>query len=324
MHRSMIVGVFAAAAIGLSGLASAETWDMPTEQAESSLTGIADLAFAKAVAEKTGGTIEIKPHFGGSLGYRSADQYDAVGTGSLFIADTYTGPLVGYNAIWQVSALPFLTADIADARRLYQASADAYREILANDGQVLLFTIPWTPSGIWSRKAVVAPADIEGLKMRVFDPTGEVTFRAAGALPVSLSFADVIPQLTTGGIDAVLTSAEGGYQNKFADLLSNFTSINYASPLSIIHVNREKWESLPDETRSAIEQAAAETEAMIWALASDREQEVFAKMKGDGVTISMPDEALRSLLRGAAAEAISGWADKTGDQGKAILKAYAD
>lgn len=309
--------------LSIGHAANSETWDLPTEQAESSLTGIADLAFAKAVAEKTGGAIEIKPHFGGSLGYKSADQYDAVGNGSLFIADTYTGPLVGFNAIWQVSALPFLTASIDDAKRLYEASRDTYNQILENDGQVLLYTIPWTPSGIWARNPIAEEKDIEGLKLRVFDPTGESTFRAAGASPVILSFTDVVPQLTTGGIDAVLTSAEGGFQNKFPDLLKNFTSINYAAPLSIIHVNKEKWESLSEETRKQIRDAAAETEAMIWSLAVDREQEIFAKMREQGVNIvETPSEGLQDRLREAAAAAIEAWKEKTGEKGGSILAAY--
>jgi TRAP-type C4-dicarboxylate transport system substrate-binding protein len=307
----------------LSQVALAETWDMPTEQAETSLTGIADLAFAKAVAEKTGGAIEVKVHFGGSLGYKSADQYDAVGNGSLIIADTYTGPLVGYNPIWQVSALPFLTADIGDAKKLFEASKATYEEVLEQDGQVLLYTIPWTPSGIWSRSEVREAADIEGLKIRVFDPTSEATFRAAGAAPVILSFTDVVPQLTTGGIDAVLTSSEGGYQNKFPDLLKNFTSISYAAPLSIIHVNKDKWEALSEETRKAVMAAASETEEMIWALAVDREQEILGKMRAEGVNVvEEPADSLKSRLREAAGPAIEAWKEKTGEKGAAILSAY--
>src|SRR5690606_17321839 len=142
------------------------------------------------------------------------------------------------------------------------------------------------------------------------------------ASPVILSFTDVVPQLTTGGIDAVLTSSEGGYQNKFPDLLKNFTSISYAAPLSIIHVNAEKWDSLSEETRKALMEAAAETENMIWTLAVDREQDILNKMRAEGVNVvEKPSEALQTRLREAAAAAIEAWKSKTGEKGAAILSA---
>lgn len=321
--NSRLLLAAAAALLAFPVIARSETWDMPTEQSQTSLTGVADLAFAAAVAERTGGAIQITVHFGGALGYRSTDQYDAVTTGAVVLADTYTGPIVGYDPVWQVSALPFLTGGIADARRLHDAARATYEEILAGDGQILLYTIPWTPSGIWANGAIVEPADLAGLRIRVYDPLGQLTFTAAGAAPVTLSFSDVVPQLTTGGINAVLTSAEGGFQNKFTDLLSHFTVINYASPLSIVHMNRDRWEALGDAEREAIAAAAAATEEMIWALAVTREQEVFAKMRAAGATIvEQPSEALATLLRSSAEAAIDGWLERAGERGAAILAAY--
>lgn len=324
-HRLVLAtGAAFLALSALSGPADAQVrWDMPTEQAQTSLTGIADLAFADKVRERTGGAIDITVHFGGSLGFKSRDQYDAVGTGAVVLADSYTGPLVGFDPIWQVSALPFLTSGIDDAWRLYEAAKPHYERILDGENQVLLYTIPWTPSGIWANEAITTPADLEGLKIRTFDPLGQQTFSAAGAAPVILSFTDVVPQLTTGGISAVLTSAEGGYQNKFPDLLSHYVVIDYASPLSIVHINKDVWEGLPEEQRTAIREAAAEVEAMIWQQATTREQENFAKMREAGVTIvETPSEEMMATLRTSAEAAIAEWTSKAGDAGTEILATY--
>ena len=300
----------------------AQTWDMPTEQSQSSLTGEANLAFAEAVSNRTGGAINITVHFGGALGYRSTDQYDAVTTGAVVLADTYTGPIVGYSPIWQISALPFLTAGIGDAWKLYQEAKPAYEEILGEDGQILLYTIPWTPSGIWANRPVVEVEDIANLRIRTFDPLGQMTFGAAGAQPNTMPFVDVVPQLTTGGIEAALTSAEGGFQNKFTDLLSHFTIINYASPLSIVHMNRGVWDDLPEAHRSAISEAAAETEAMIWALAVTREAEVMEKMRNEGTEIVEVSPELQEILQKSAEGAIASWLERAGERGAAILDAY--
>lgn len=302
--------------------AQAEVWDMPTEQAQTSLTGEANLFFARRVAERTNGAITIRVHFGGALGYRSTDQYDAVTNGAVVLADTFTGPIVGYDPIWQVSALPFLTRDVDEAWRLYQASKATYEAILARDGQLLLYTIPWPASGIWARKPVTRPADLAGLRIRAFDPVSHRTLAAAGARPTTLTFADVVPQLTTGGIEAVLTSTEGGYHNKFTDLLSHFTVINYAIPLSIVHMNRRKWDSLPAAQREAVAAAAAETEAMIWQRLRTREAEVMAKMREAGTTIVEATPELQETFRKAAETAIAEWLNRAGPRGQAILAAY--
>ncbi len=316
--------VVSIAALCMATAASADMkWDLPTEQSESSLTGIADLAFADGVREKTGGEIDITVHFGGALGFKTKDHYDAVATGAVVLADSYTGPLVGFDSVWQVSALPFLTGGIDDAWKLYQASKPIYSEVLADQNQILLYTIPWTPSGIWANKPIESLEDLSDLKMRVYDPLGQMTFEAAGATPITLSFSDVVPQLTTGGIEAVLTSAEGGYQNKFADLLSNFTAISYASPLSIVHMNADTWNGLSDEQRTAVSEAAAEAEAMIWERASSREADVFDKMREAGIDISNEVSAsLAENLRQAADAAVQEWLAKSGDRGAAILEAY--
>lgn len=325
MTRRLLTVAALAAAFGVVAAPSHAQmrWDLPTEQAQSSLTGIADLAFAEAVKEKTGGEIEVTVHFGGSLGYKTKDQYDAVSSGALILADSYTGPLVGFDPIWQISALPFLTSSIADARLLYEAAKPTYEATLAADNMVLLYTIPWTASGIWANKEVSSLEALSGLKIRTYDPLGQMTFEAAGAAPITLSFADVVPQLTTGGIEAVLTSAEGGFHNKFADLLSHYNEINYASPLSIVHINRDAWEDLSPELQAAVLEAAAETEAMIWERAISREAENYQAMRDAGVTVveGLPEDFLQALSD-AGTGALAEWEGKAGETGSKIIADY--
>jgi TRAP-type C4-dicarboxylate transport system substrate-binding protein len=301
----------------------AANWDMPTAQSATSLTGIADGKFAAALAEKTNGGIKVTVHYGGSLGYKGKDHYDAVSTGAVVLADSYTGPFVGFDPIWQVSAIPFLTNSIDDAWKLFEATKKYYQAALAKDNQVLLYSIPWTPSGIWAKKSVTTKAELKGLKIRTYDPLGLMTFKAAEASPVTLGFSDVVPQLTTGGIEAVLTSEEGGFKNKFQDLLSHFIEINYASPLSVIHMNKDTWDGLSAADKKAVTEAAAEAEKEVWALAKKRVQENYANMRKAGVTIvdNVPDEFLNFLVQSSTA-AINQWKGKVGERGDAVLAAY--
>lgn len=314
----------AVAVLGLPTLpVAAAQWDMPTAQSATSLTGIANTTFAEAIDAKTNGDIKVTVHFGGSLGYKGKDHYDAVSTGAVVLADSYTGPFVGFDRIWQISAVPFLTSGIDDAWALYQAAKPHYEASLAKDNQILLYTIPWTPSGIWANKPVTSKDELANLKIRTYDPLGLMTFKAAGAAPVVLGFSDVVPQLTTGGIEAVLTSEEGGFRNNFQDLLSHFVEISYASPLSIVHMNRDAWAALSDDETRAVREAAAEAEESVWGLAKSRVQENYALMREAGIEVvdNLPPEFLEHL-RQSAKEAIDEWKSKVGPRGDAILLEY--
>ena len=58
-------------------------WDMANEYQESSIHGEGQKVFSSVLADKSGGSIVITNHFGGSIGYKSKEHFDAVGDGAL-------------------------------------------------------------------------------------------------------------------------------------------------------------------------------------------------------------------------------------------------
>jgi hypothetical protein len=77
-------------------------------------------------------------------------------------------------------------------------------------GDLRLFQSPWPPAGIWAHRAVDSAEALKGLRIRTADANGVVAFRAAGAVPVAVSFTDALPRLRAGQLDAVLSSGDGG------------------------------------------------------------------------------------------------------------------
>ncbi len=64
------------------------------------------------------------------------------------------------------------------------------------------------------KEAGSVSSNLSGLKIRAWDASGTRTLKTAGAAAVQMSWADVVPQLSSGGIEAVLTSAEGRRERK--------------------------------------------------------------------------------------------------------------
>ena len=133
----------------------------------------------------------------------------------------------------------------------------------------------------------------------------------------------MVPQLGTGGIAAVLTSAEGGVSSKFWDLVSHFNEYNYSSPLNMVHMNADAYNSLPADLQKAVMDAAKEANDFAWDAAKGRVKKNYATMKKHGMTIvnDVPEDLLTALSE-AGKQAVDQWLKKMGAEGQKILDEY--
>lgn len=205
--------------------------------------------------------------------------------------------------------------------KLLRVARPAYEEALAARGLTLLYATPWPATGLWSRGPVPDAAALRGLRVRTYDAAGTAVLQAVGAAPVQISFADAMPKLRSGDLDAVLSSGDGGAGAKLWEILPHFTALNYASPLSLAFCSSAVLGALPDVARQAIIQAAEETERRQFSAITTRLDENDARMKANGVQIANAS-GVRFALTQAAAPVIAAWATRTGPMGAAILAAY--
>lgn len=318
--------VIASLAFGLgltSALAADYKWDFANEYQASSMHGEGDAYFAEKLQKLSSGKIELTLHMGGALGYKSKDHFDAVGDGAIPLADSYTGAWQGFDPIFTMPALPFLAATVEEAYALYQAAKPDYEKTFAANNQKLLYATAWPPSGMWGKKPLDSSDAIQNLRIRSYDPNGTKTLVAAGAAPIQLSWADVVPQLSTGGIDAVLTSAEGGVNAKFWEHLNHFTEINYAMPLSMVHINLDVYNALSDDLKKAVDEAAAATEKFNWDALVDRRKNNYKTMSENGVTVvTGVSKDYLDFLTKSGQVALNDWLEKMGERGEKIITDY--
>ena len=156
---------------------------------------------------------------------------------------------------------------------------------------------------------------------RSIPKNGTIAFKEAGAAPVLLSWADVVPQLSTGGISAVLTSAESGANGSFWEHLNSYSEIRYAIPLNMVHMNREVFEDLPEKDQKAILAAAKATDAHNWATVRTRLSQNYKELGEHKVGIITDiDPTMAAELKAAGKPALEEWLKSTGSTGEAIFK----
>ncbi len=323
-HFLLTGATVAALSFGMPALAQDVTLNLSNEYSATSIHGVGDARFAEAVKEATGGSVEIVVHYGGALGYKSADHFDAVGEGALEIADTYGGSLGGLDPIFLISSLPFLVTTVEEAKVLYDVSEPEFKKVFEENGQILLYASPWPPSGIWGREAMNSTEALSGVKIRAYDKNGTTALNELGASAVRLSWGDVVPSISTGAIDAVLTSAEGGVSSSFWEHFDTFTEIyNYAIVLNFVHMNKDVFDGLTEDQQNAILTAAAETRDANWAAIPERVKNTYAEMAANKVNVVVSDdEAYRAKLQAAGQAALEDWLATTGERGQALLDAF--
>lgn len=317
--------LLAASILALSATATqAANLDFSNEYNDKSIHAQGDAWFIEQVKELSKGDVNITLHTSGALGFKSADHFYAVADNSIQIADTLAGTMGGIDPIFLLSSMPFLVSNVDDAQKLYQIAKPLYEKIFAANDQILLYASPWPASGIWSKTPVNSVADLQNLKIRTFDKNGTLTFKDVGAAPVMLSWGDVVPQLSTGGISAVLTSAEAGANSSFWEHLSSYSEIGYAIPLNMVHMNRKTFDGLSKESQQAILEAAKRTDAHNWETVKTRIDQNYAELnahKVNLVTDINPEMAAR--LKAAAQPAMDEWLENMKGQGQEILKQLA-
>lgn len=328
MNRSLWLGVCAAV---MSGVAVADdvkaqseyTWDLPETFAPTSIHGLADQMFADLVAEKTDGRIDVVPHFEGALGYRGVDHLDAVSEGSVPTARLSLSYFGGFDPIFRISTLPFVTQSPAELEALWGVYQAPLEEFLKEEyNQIAVSAGAFPPSGIWTREPLESLEDLKGLKVRTFDVNSTRTFTRAGAAAVDMGFGEVLPALSTGAIDGVVTSADAGHSAGLGEFLPYFHEINWNFPISPITINEDVWSDLPEDLREAVRDAGSETTAWGFERLSGLTQENYAEMREEGITvITDPPEEILDAIQEAGDTVIQSWREDAGDAAK-ILDEY--
>ncbi len=313
--RRTVLSLGACLVFATGAQADTINWDMPNEYGATSIPAEADRLFAERVKMKSGGNLVITNHFGGALGYKSRDHWSAVEDGAVPIASTYTGVFAGIDPIFQLQSLPFVATNPKEAKALLDAMRPWLEQAFAKGGQMYLLGAPWTPVGIWAKKLITDAEGLKNLRIRSYDKTGTLTLKNAGAAAIQLSWADVVPALSTGTIEAVLTSDEGGLSAKFYEYMDHFHHVGFTMGTNMLHMSQAAYDDLSPELQQAVLEAAAEVEAEAWANINDRIALNVKRLEENGVTsvTDVPPSFIQHL-RDSGDPVTAEWRERFGDE----------
>ncbi len=319
--KILAAGLAFAASATLAGTVSAESWDMPTPYPDKTFHTVNIAEFAKDVAAASDGKLEIKLHTAGSL-FKHAEISKAIRGGQVPAGEFFLGLLTNENPAFGADTQPFLATNYDDAKKLWAAQKPVVDKLLDKQGLMPLFSVPWPPQGLYTKKEIKTVEDLKGLKFRTYNSTLEKFAQAAGAAPTQVAVPDIPQAFSTGRVEAMITSPSTGANSKAWDFLSHYTDIQAWVPKNIVVVNKRAFRKLDKAVQDAILASAAKAETRGWEMSMAETAAKVKILKENGMTVVTPSAELMDGLKKIGADMLVEWKQSAGSDGEAILKAY--
>src|ERR1041385_2498598 len=142
-------------------------WNLPAAYPADNPHSVNLFAFARDVADATGGKLQITVHPAASL-FKAPEIKRAVATGQAQAGEVLISLHENEDPLFGIDVIPFLATSYPAAKKLWLASKPAIEKKLASQGLLLLFAVPWGPQGIYAKKDLNTMDDMKaaGLAMR--------------------------------------------------------------------------------------------------------------------------------------------------------------
>jgi TRAP-type transport system periplasmic protein len=313
-----------AAALGLMAAlpAAAQTkWDLPTAYPASNFHTENLAQFASDVAKASGGKLTIQLHPNASL-FKAPEIKRAVQGGQAQIGEILLVNFENEDPIYGLDGIPFLATSYAESLKLYKASRKALDERLGKQGMMLLYTVPWPPQGIYTKRTLNGVDDMKGLKWRAYSPATAKIAELVGAQPMTVQAAEVSQALATGVIDSYMSSGATGFDSKTYEHIKNWYDTQAWLPKNAIIVNRKAFDALDKGTQSAVLKAAADAETRGWKLSEEKNGWYIDQLRQKGMNIAKPSEQLTADLRKVGNHLLAEWLRKSGNDGRKVIDAF--
>ncbi len=322
LTRRTLATAVAFAFAGMSAGAMAQTkWDLPAAYPATNFHSVTLTEFANDIDKATGGKLKITVHANASL-FKAPEIKRAVQGGQAQAGEILLANFANEWPIYAADGMPFLADSYDEAMKLYKAQKPLLEKKLSADGMMLLYSVPWPPQGIYSKKPLASAADLKGIKWRAYSPATARIAELVGAQPVTVQAAEVSQAFATGVTESMMSSGSTGADSKLFEHVKFWYDTQAWLPKNAVIVNKAAFNALDKPTQDAVLKAAADAEVRGWAASKKTNTESLEKLKAGGMQILPPSAALKADMKKVGDTMLSEWLSKAGDEGKSLVDAF--
>lgn len=213
--------------------------------------------FEKQLAERSGGTLTMKLYPAGQLGAGPVQQYKRAVEG---VADITFGIASINPTLFPKTLLavpPGKAVDGLDSTERMWAIFDQY---LADEWQEVKLLALGNPAGgmLIATKDVSTIEGMRGAKIVPYAAMTSPVIKGMGAVPVQMDPSEHYTALSTGTIDAAVSSINNVMPPWNLDEVSNYAILNVPATFNPVYfvMNKERYEDLSDEHKAVLDEIA--------------------------------------------------------------------
>ncbi len=283
--------------------------------------------FAEEISKRSGGELAGEIYPNSSL-IKTNAQFAAMRKGALDLS-LYPLPYAGGELPEaNIGLMPGLVSTYDQGLKWKtQPIGKALTDFLADKG-IMLITWVWQAGGVASRsKAIVAPEDAKGLKVRGGSREMDMVLQTAGAAVLSVPSNEIYAAMQTGACDAGITSSTSLISFRLEEVAKQLTSgagASYWFMLEPLMMSKAIFDKLPKNQQDIILSVGTEMEAFGKKGAQDDDVEVAKVYEKAGAKVSALDAATVGKWRDIARD--TAWKDYSGKTAAAanLLKLATD
>jgi C4-dicarboxylate-binding protein DctP len=236
--------------------------------AENTPKGQGALLFKKLAEQRLPGKVDVQVYPNSQL-FGDGKEMEALALNDVQIIIPSVSKFDKFTKQIQVLDLPFLFDDIKAVGRFEKSQPGVkLLKSLAPKGYTGLAYWHNGMKVLGANKPLHVPADTKGLKFRI-QPSNvlEAQFKAVGANPQKMAFAEVYQALQTGVVDGFENTWSNIYSQKFFEVQKYFSESDHGIVDYMVVVNTKFWEGLPADVRKVLDDTMQEVTEQVnkWA-----------------------------------------------------------
>jgi TRAP-type C4-dicarboxylate transport system substrate-binding protein len=277
--------------------------------------------YSKAVAEATGGAVDIKVHAGGALGFKGPEQLRAVRDGLVPIADVLAGQQVGDVPVLGMTNTAFLVTSPDELHTLLKYFKPMLDKIAADYNQKILYMVPWPTQYLHLKVKVDSLEGLKGIKIRAATKSAAEMCDAIGMSAVVIPWGDVVPALASGRIDGVTTSAVSGVDGKFWEFLKYAYPTNHSWSIDFLSVNLDTWKKIAPKDQTTMVELAQKLEPEFWDVSIKEDMTAVKTLTDHGIEVVKVPPAMMKEMQKRTTPLLEDFY-KRAPEGKPIVEKY--
>ena len=278
---------------------------------------------AEELDKRTKGQIKLDVVSLPELGLTGFELVRVMKAGLVDIGDVLPTYVAGDVPMVEAVDLPGLFPDFETSVKAHIAFMPVLKKYEDKLGGVVLGGYLWPHQVIFSRKPVRGPADLKGLKVRVYGTAQTEFSRALGLEPVSIAFAEVYTGLERGTVDSGFTGTYSGWGLKWFEVSKHLVDVNHGPVMGTFTVSKRTWDKLTPELRELLTKLGQEFSEKGWEVGRFTTREGIERNKEKGMEWVPTSPAMAAAVKEAVKNTVvPGWIKRAGPDAKPVFNQY--